>query len=376
MKKSHIGCILALSLIAPMMPSLAFSKGSQKSKEKPKSQINIFVRKYIDGKYDNHNAFVNESEQSLERVLESVEKINYEVTYRVSWTTNDGETNVKLFTTGSLGSGIIIKKEYGKAYVITNNHVVTPHNPTIPGETLPPYKELKIEIVSQQIYIAKNIAQGFQPIQIPLKVVRRDQENDVALLQAEDSELLKAYPYKIGKSKDLEAGDFLYIFGNPIGIEKYVLEGKVTKKNFSIPGETKSEWFMMDSNILPGSSGGPIIAIRDGEFEFVGITSAVLIRETPGPQSVIPIADPLSGYSIAVKVDTIMELVSEYFQSDEYYKERNEYLQSLPPKKRKENPSEKDNQDIEDQFFGNPLEPQQEGENYSEWIADEKFTEL
>ena len=296
MKKLFLSGALALSLLLPSYTATAVTKQALQPKVQ---QVNIIK----DGMYDNHNSYVDESQYSLEQILESVELIGHDIAYSISYEDLDGQVYSTVETVSTSGTGIVIEKKDGKAYILTNNHVTKDNMPL--NLQVPPCKWFKIEKTSDRLYIIKD--GGIFQFFIKAKKVASDSNLDTALLEVEDSSTLKKFPYKIGNSDDLRAGDFIWIVGNPMGIIDYALKGNVSKtdSNFS------PDWFMIGCNVQPGYSGGAVVAIRDGEYELVGIVVATIVR----PQDQDGFPDALAGYGIAIKINPAMEMVNEYFNS-------------------------------------------------------------
>lgn len=297
MKKLFLGGALALSLLFNPYNSTAVVKRI-KSKVQ---QVNIIK----DGMYDNHNAFVDESKYSLDVVLESIELVVHEVEYSINYETLDG----KVFSTtkkgGTMSAGVVIEKKDGKAYILTNNHLTEEGIPPAEIEKIPSIcKWVKIEKVVDKLYLVKE--EGTFRYKIEAKEVASDESLDVALLELEDSENLKKFPYKIGDSDDLRPGDFIWFVGNPLGLMDYALHGNVSKtvSPFSL------DWFMISGDVQKGYSGGAVVAIRDGEYELVGLVVATMAE--PADDGTY---DVLGGYGLAIKINPAMNVVNNYFDS-------------------------------------------------------------
>src|SRR5699024_1565624 len=89
------------------------------------------------------------------------------------------------------GSGIIYKKGNGKAYVVTNHHVVNNA------------KEVEVALNNDE--------------RIKAKVLGSDELTDLAVLEIDGSKINTVA--KLGSSKDLKAGDTVIAIGNPLGME-------------------------------------------------------------------------------------------------------------------------------------------------------------
>jgi len=290
MKKLVVAGALVLSLLLP-----PYSLGSNKEDVKQNQQLETIVIK--DGMYDNHNAFVDESKYSLEKILESVELIGCEVGYTITYTDKTGKIVKENYVARSIGSGTVIEKKDGKAYILTNDHVTKIEFPD----------EMIDGVVITENYRAVYIIKKgiLMPDLIHAKKVASDPKLDIALLEVEDSKDFVKFPYKIGDSDDLRPGDFVWIAGNPHGLVDYVLKGNVSKVAYPYDNRL----FMIGCAVEPGYSGGPVIAIRDGEYELVGVVVATLIRTNEREE-----IDAIGGYGIAIKINDAMKVVNTYFK--------------------------------------------------------------
>lgn len=293
MKKLLVSGAVALSLL--------FSPFTVTAAEQKQDTQQVSIIK--DGMYDNHNAFVDESKYSLEKILESVEIIGHDVEYTLSYETLDGKIYSANKQISTRGSGVVIEKKDGKAYILTNNHLTEEFVPVnLNIDT--PCKWLRLEKTSDRVYIVKR---GIHyESKVTAKVLVSDSSLDIALLEVADSASFKKFPYKIGNSDDLRPGDFIWVVGNPLGLEDYTLGGDVSKLDYP----SNSDWFMIGTSVQSGYSGGAVIAIRDGEYELVGIVVATLIR----PDDDSSMYDALGGYGIAIKINPAMKIVEKYLK--------------------------------------------------------------
>lgn len=150
------------------------------------------------------------------------------------------------------GSGIVYKKEDGKAYIVTNNHVVKNAS------------EVEIDINNEQ--------------RVQAQVVGTDELTDLAVLVADDEHLPSVA--SLGDSENLNVGEAVYAIGNPLGVD---FSGSVTKGIISglnrlvevdTTGDRNPDWVMeviqTDAAINPGNSGGALV---NGDGEVIGINS-------------------------------------------------------------------------------------------------------
>ena len=142
------------------------------------------------------------------------------------------------------GTGFIISKE---GYILTNNHVI-----------------------SDADIIKVNLQDGRE---FDAKLIGKDSKSDIAVIKIEGKNLPFA---KLGKSSDLEVGEWVLALGNPFGLSHTVTAGIVSAKGRSSIGIADYEDFIQtDAAINPGNSGGPLINLSG---EVVGINTAIYSR--------------------------------------------------------------------------------------------------
>ncbi|WP_439847048.1 serine protease HtrA [Bacillus subtilis] len=152
-------------------------------------------------------------------------------------------------TESGSGSGVIFKKENGKAYIITNNHVVE-------GAS-----SLKVSL--------------YDGTEVTAKLVGSDSLTDLAVLQISDNHVTKVANF--GDSSDLRTGETVIAIGDPLGkdLSRTVTQGIVSGVDRTVSmstsaGETSINVIQTDAAINPGNSGGPLLN-TDGKI--VGINS-------------------------------------------------------------------------------------------------------
>jgi len=142
------------------------------------------------------------------------------------------------------GSGVIV--DAVKGYVLTNNHVV--------------------EQVSTVQITTKDGRQ------LAAKIMGRDPATDIAVLQINSPNSLKAMQF--GDSDALEVGDFVIAIGNPFGLGQTVTSGLVSALSRTGLGKQGYEDFIQtDAAINPGNSGGALVNLKG---ELIGINSAII----------------------------------------------------------------------------------------------------
>ena len=165
----------------------------------------------------------------------------------------------------SLGSGFIISAD---GYLLTNFHVVKNAD------------EIIVRLSDRRELVAE--------------IVGADKRSDIALLKIDASDLPVA---KIGKSSDLEVGEWVLAIGSPFGFDHSATAGIVSALGRSLPRENYVPFIQTDVAINPGNSGGPLF---NQEGEVVGVNSQIYSR-TGG----------YMGLSFAIPIEVAMDVVDQ-----------------------------------------------------------------
>ncbi|MBX9446702.1 serine endoprotease DegQ [Dickeya chrysanthemi] len=143
-----------------------------------------------------------------------------------------------------LGSGVIINAE--KGYVLTNNHVVNNAD------------KIQVQLNDGREYDAK--------------LIGRDEQTDIALLQLSDARNLTEI--KLADSDQLRVGDFAVAVGNPFGLGQTATSGIISALGRSgLNLEGLENFIQTDASINRGNSGGALVNLRG---ELIGINTAIL----------------------------------------------------------------------------------------------------
>jgi len=109
---------------------------------------------------------------------------------------------------------------------------------------------------------------------LPAKVIARDNERDVAAIAVEASDLPTI---RLGDSRKLKAGNWVFAIGHPWGVTGAASAGIVVGTGADLPEVLSNrEWIAVDLRVRPGNSGGPLI---DAKGRLVGINTLMT-----GPQ--------------------------------------------------------------------------------------------
>lgn len=151
--------------------------------------------------------------------------------------------NQQQYKSEGLGSGIIVKKDGDKYYVLTNNHVA--------GKA----DELTIKLFDERSYTGT--------------LVGNDERKDLALVSFETKENLAVA--SLGDSDALYVGDFVLAVGNPFGFQSTVTSGIISalgRQNG--PDGNISDFIQTDASINQGNSGGALVNLKG---EVIGINT-------------------------------------------------------------------------------------------------------
>src|SRR6056297_365522 len=154
---------------------------------------------------------------------------------------NDGEE--REFRNQGLGSGVIVRKNGNKYYILTNDHVV--------GEA----DEIKAILNDGKEFTAS--------------LVGKDPRKDLALVMFESKR--DDIPIaELGDSDKTQVGDWVLAVGSPFGFVSSVTAGIVSAKGRSGPQGNISDFIQTDAAINRGNSGGALVNIHG---EVVGINT-------------------------------------------------------------------------------------------------------
>jgi hypothetical protein len=242
----------------------------------------------VDGKYDTEFPY-KECADQLNDIAQTIKQINYIAYYRsYQFSTesnvqigtvndaieNDIFDNIVYFNESVSGTGTVIYYENNNLALLTCAHIGNY------PDTLITYFESKYEEEPTIIQnISFRIRENYYVAGIPgatdFSPLLVDQQKDIAIIGKrhilDPFRQIKVFDYPSGRSKELDWGSFVYIFGYPMGHKM------VTKGIVSNPKDALSGSFIIDALFNRGFSGGIILAIKDGvpNFELVGMVKSV-----------------------------------------------------------------------------------------------------
>ncbi|MFF0830270.1 S1C family serine protease [Brevibacillus sp. NPDC003359] len=179
------------------------------------------------------------------------------------------------------GSGVIFEKKGGKAYIVTNYHVID--------------KAQKLEVA---------LPTGEK---VSAKVVGADGYTDLAVLEIDGSKVTDVAEF--GDSSTLQVGEPAIAIGNPLGMQfsRTVTQGIISSKERSMPMDInedgQDDWeldvIQTDAAINPGNSGGALVNI---EGQVIGINTLKISKA-----GVEGLGFALPSNDVKVTVDQLME---------------------------------------------------------------------
>ncbi|GEL12808.1 serine protease HtrA [Lapidilactobacillus concavus DSM 17758] len=184
--------------------------------------------------------------------------------------------------TVSEGSGLIYKKADEKAYIVTNNHVVSGSD--------------KIEVI---------LADGTK---LTAKTVGTDATTDLAVLSIDGAKVSTVASF--GDSAAITAGEPVIAIGSPLGSQyaTSVTQGIVSAKTRTIDVTDEDSRqvtgqatvIQTDAAINPGNSGGPLV---NSEGQVIGINSSKLASSSDGTS--------VEGMGFAIPSNEVVQIANQ-----------------------------------------------------------------
>lgn len=224
----------------------------------------------------NVDTAVTKAVQKVENAVVGV--INIQSTQNFFGQVKEGEAGT--------GSGIVFRKANGKAYIVTNNHVIE-------GA-----QRVQVSLATGEKYI-------------DARVVGQDALTDLAVLEIDGSKVTQVAEF--GSSSALKVGEPAIAIGNPLGLKfsRTVTEGIISSTERTMPvdlngdGEPDYETNVLqtDAAINPGNSGGALVNIAG---QVIGINSLKISKAgVEGLGFAIPIDDASKIIDDLIKYHTV-----------------------------------------------------------------------
>ena len=145
-----------------------------------------------------------------------------------------------------LGSGVMVQRQGDKVFILTNNHVIDQAD------------KIRVKLSDDREYDA--ILVGTDPRRDLAMVSISTKETDIVLA-------------KLGDSDELQVGDWVLAFGNPLGLEFSVTSGIVSalgRQGGPDDSVNINNYIQTDASINRGNSGGALVNLKG---EVVGINT-------------------------------------------------------------------------------------------------------
>lgn len=208
--------------------------------------------------YQKTPAGTDETSPSLEQGLGAVRRLRTEVTYDL-----DGEP----LRSELEGTGVIVEVD-GRRLLLSLAHVVGEDLTAEPGWRGASAWRLKGRQQATRTWI--DLPAG----EVEINLMHRDPKSDLAFFSLPEEITAPALPFPTGESSHLRIGDFVYLLGRLEGTDLHVRSGIVsalspTARVAELP--IARDVFMISAPLSAGDSGSPVLAVRDGRYELVGI---------------------------------------------------------------------------------------------------------
>jgi len=232
---------------------------------------------------DGSSTIINKSEKEVTitdaGIADAVDKL-YDAVVVVEVYNND--------TITASGTGFVYKKTSKKAYILTNNHVVSS--------------------ISGKVKVKVKFTNGNEE---EVTIEGADEYSDLAVLSLDADKV--EYVAEIGNSEDMRLGDTVFTVGAPLDTEYYwsvtrgILSGKDRMVEVSLSNSSSSDYVMKvlqtDASINSGNSGGPL---ANANGEVIGITNMKLVSSgVEGIGFAIPIEDAIEFAEAIISGDSI-----------------------------------------------------------------------
>jgi serine protease Do len=176
------------------------------------------------------------------------------------------------------GSGVIYKKENGKAFIVTNHHVVENAS------------ELEVSLKDGT--------------RVPAKLLGSDVLMDLAVLEIDAKHVKKVAEF--GNSDTVKPGEPVIAIGNPLGLQfaGSVTQGIISGTNRTVEVDLdqdgapdwNAEVLQTDAAINPGNSGGALVNIQG---QVIGINSMKIAQEA------------VEGIGFAIPINIAIPVISD-----------------------------------------------------------------
>lgn len=266
-----VGALLVWTILPSVSDSLPTGTNSSNTNKVPTEQVSTEVT-------TNVTDAVDKAKDAVVGITNIQEQQTPEDIFGNGGTTGQDSTEEKEGVDSGSGSGVVYKKEGGKAFIVTNNHVV--ENADELEVTLADGKKVKAELVGTDPWT-------------DLAVITMDAKHATTVTTFGDSDKLKQ-------------GETVIAIGNPLGLDLYgsVTTGVISGTDRTVPmdinGDGTPDWnaevLQTDAAINPGNSGGALINLAG---QTVGINSMKISEST------------VEGLGFSIPINTVIPIIEQ-----------------------------------------------------------------
>lgn len=233
----------------------------------------------LDRRYDSSPIYLDPTKNELLAVLKSIHRIE-----TVTRFTFEGDVH----TTRVAGLATALDRHT----LLTARHVVKLDS----FRALTPFGVAEVPLPESAKIEEKSFIIEEDGTRVATVRIYSDDERDFAILRT-NRELIP-FPFSIGNSDELKIGNVAFLLGNfQTGFS--VRMGNVTQLEFTTygsKGETANvnrDIFGISAITVEGDSGGPILCVRDGQLELIGVVTFLV--------------EPARGLGYCLKINTIAD---------------------------------------------------------------------
>ncbi|WP_417898454.1 trypsin-like peptidase domain-containing protein [Bacillus haimaensis] len=281
-----IGLLLGAFLFMVAIPSLSKNATPDLSEHEPRNEgeVGRLPEPGEAGSAEIRNVSVN-VESGITKAVDAVaEAVVGVINLQQSSFWENGEVETDQEGEAGTGSGVIYKKENGKAYVVTNFHVIEGAG------------EVELSLIDGT--------------RVPAEVLGEDPWMDLAVLEMKDELVTKVADF--GNSDSVRTGEPVIAIGNPLGLQfsGSVTQGIISGTDRSIPVDINRDgtfdWhadvMQTDAAINPGNSGGALINIQG---KLIGINSMKIAQQE------------VEGIGLAIPINSVIPVINDLEQYGE-----------------------------------------------------------
>lgn len=218
----------------------------------------------LDKRYDNSPIYIDPVKNEIERALESIHRI-------------------ETITRFSLGDSIQTARAVGHAIALDEHNLLTAkHVVKIDSfRTFSPFGLIEVPIFEKDKVEEKSFIVGEDGTRVEVERIYTDDDRDFAKLRT--GKKLTPFPFPMGNSAELRISNVVFLLGD-FQTGFCIRMGNVTQLAFTTYGpngevaDIDNEIIGISATTVGGDSGAPIVSVRDGKYELIGIVTFFVER--------------------------------------------------------------------------------------------------